>query len=67
LKITTKYDIEDIVYLVTDTEQSERIVVSISIHPNNLIMYSLMCGVETSDHYEFELSDKVDIMKKTSN
>jgi len=55
------------VYLVTDTEQSERIVVSISIHPNNLIMYSLMCGVETSDHYEFELSDKVDIMKKTSN
>ena len=67
MKITTKYDIEDIVYLVTDTEQSERIVVSISIHPNNLIMYSLMCGVETSDHYEFELSDKVDIMKKTSN
>lgn len=50
MKITTKYDIGDSVYLVTDSEQYERIIVSISIHPNNLIMYSMMCGVEASDH-----------------
>ena len=67
MKITTKYDIGDSVYLVTDSEQYERIIVSISIHPNNLIMYSMMCGVEASDHYEFEISDKIDIMRKTSN
>ena len=67
MKITTKYNIEDIVYLVTDSEQQERVIISISIHPNNLIMYSLMCGVEASDHYEFEISEKIDIMKKTSN
>lgn len=67
MQITTKYDIEDIVYLVTDTEQLERQITGISIYPNNLIMYSVVCSVECSEHYEFELSDKVDIMKKTSN
>jgi hypothetical protein len=67
MKINTKYNIEDSVYLVTDAEQSERIIISISIHPNNLIMYSLMCGVEASDHYEFELCETVDVIKKTSN
>lgn len=67
MKITTKYDIEDIVYLVTDHDQQERIIVSILVYPNNLIMYSLNCGIETSEHYEFEISDKIDIVKKTSN
>lgn len=67
MKITTKYNIEDSVYLVTDSEQVERIITAITIYPNNLIMYELMCGVEQSDHYEFELSDKVDVIKRTSN
>jgi len=42
MQITTKYDIEDIVYLVTDTEQLERQITGISIYPNNLIMYSVL-------------------------
>lgn len=67
MKITTKYNIEDSVYLVTDSEQVERIITGIQIFPNNLIMYTLMCGVESSEHYEFELSDKPDVIKRTSN
>lgn len=67
MKIITKYDIQDVVYLVTDMEQTERIIISISILPNNLIIYSLMCGTESSDHYEFELSESQDVIKKTSN
>lgn len=64
MKIHTKYNIEDIVYLVTDTEQLERIITSITIYPNNLIMYSLNCGVETSEHYEFEITHEIDNIKR---
>lgn len=64
MKITTKYNIEDIVYLVTDCEQLERIITSITICPNNLIMYSLNCGVEQSDHYEFEITAEINNLKR---
>jgi hypothetical protein len=67
MKINTKYNIEDSVYLVTDAEQSERIIISITILPNSLIVYSVMCGTESSEHYEFELCETVDVIKKTSN
>lgn len=67
MKITTKYDIQDDVYLVTDNEQLQRIITAITIQPNNLIIYSLVCGTETSEHYEFEISEKPDIIKRTSN
>jgi hypothetical protein len=67
MKINTKYNIEDSVYLVTDAEQSERIIISITILPNSLIVYSVMCGTESSEHYEFELCENIDVIKKTSN
>lgn len=67
MKINTKYNIEDTVYLVTDSEQLERTITAITIYPNNLIMYELMCGVEQSEHYEFEITEEPNIIKRTSN
>lgn len=65
MKINTKYDIGDIVYLKTDVEQLERIIIGITIVPNSLI-YTLMCGVEMSEHYDFEISDNEDTLKKVT-
>lgn len=67
MKINTKYNIEDTVYLVTDSEQLERIITSITILPNSLLVYSLICGTETSEHYEFEITEEPNIIKRTSN
>ncbi len=50
-------------YLKTDIEQSERIIIGITLIPNSII-YTLMCGVEMSEHYEFEISDNEDTLKK---
>lgn len=56
MKISTEYNLEQLVYLATDPEQNQRVVTAISIYPNNLVMYTLVCGTEESTHYGFELS-----------
>lgn len=59
IKIELDYDIGDLVYLKTDPEFNERMVVSITLLPNNLACYSLACGSEeTSEHYAIEILDK---------
>lgn len=63
MKINTKYNFGDIVYLKTDIEQSERIIIGITLIPNSII-YTLMCGVEMSEHYEFEITENLDTLKK---
>ena len=60
-----KFDIGQIVYLKTDPEQRERIVLGMSIKPG-CIYYSLGCGVDESWHYDFEITTQRDIIKATS-
>lgn len=60
-----KFDIGQIVYLKTDTEQRERIVLGMNIKPGG-IYYSLGCGVDESWHYDFEITTQRDIIKATS-
>lgn len=62
MKITTLYDIEDIVYLKTDGEQKERMITCIKITPGAHIYY-LSCGEEETIHYEIEISLDKDILK----
>lgn len=66
MKIETKYDIGQIVYLVTDTEQKERMVISILIR-HNLITYELACEANASYHYDIEISCSKDVIKSISN
>jgi hypothetical protein len=57
--IDNKYEIGQTVYLVTDCDQLERFVISIIVHPNNLLMYKLACAAdETTEHFEFEIADE---------
>ena len=66
MKITTLYDIGDVVYLKTDDEQKERMITSIKIAPGCHIYY-LSCGDEESTHYDIEITTDKDILKTLNN
>ena len=55
MKINNKFDIEQIVYLITDADQSQRIVTAIQISKGCLV-YRIACGTAESWHCEFELA-----------
>jgi hypothetical protein len=53
--IENKYKIEDVVFLITDIEQAQRIVTAIQVSKNSLT-YRLACGVSESWHYDYEIA-----------
>jgi len=67
MKIITKYNFGDSVYVVSDPDQWRRQVVELKIIPPQTIIYICMCGDESSAHYDFELTDEQDLVTKTSN
>lgn len=58
------HQIKDIVYLITDVEQLERIVTAIMIRVNHTVLFELSCGNSVSWHYEFEITKTKDIKKQ---
>lgn len=56
MNIKTNYGLGEIVFLITDKEQSERIITQINVRPNNTIMYDLSLAGQSSWHYDFEFS-----------
>ncbi|WP_312557894.1 hypothetical protein [Empedobacter brevis] len=50
-----KYNLEDIIYLITDEDQKERIITGV-LYEQNSIQYRVACGANTSWHFEFELN-----------
>jgi hypothetical protein len=59
------FGIGESVYLKTDRDQLEHIVVEIILCPNFLVKYELSCENATSVHYEIEISRERDVMKAT--
>lgn len=55
MEIKTKYDPEQMVYLVHDPDQYQRMIVDIIVNKKSK-RYLLRCGSEESEHYESELS-----------
>jgi hypothetical protein len=55
MKINNKFNIEDVVFLITDDDQLHRIVTGIQISQNGLL-YRLACGTNDSWHYEYEIA-----------
>ena len=53
--LDNKYNLGDIVYLKTDTDQSERILTSIQVSVIG-ILYKLSCGTTETWHYDIEIS-----------
>lgn len=64
--IDNKFNIGDLVYLKTDNDQSQRMIVSISVRKRDLL-YELSFGSVSSWHYEFEITEEKDVLKSTSN
>ena len=49
------YNLGDIVFLITDSDQSRRIITGIDIRISGAV-YELSCGQNTSTHFDFEFS-----------
>lgn len=56
MNVKNKFNHSQIVYLIHDPEQHERMITQIIITPNGL-MYMLSCGDEQSEHYEIEIGE----------
>jgi len=64
--IDNKFNIGDLVYLKTDINQSERIVRAFYVMETG-IEYGLGCGADESWHFDFEITEQVDVLKTSKN
>lgn len=55
MKIDNKFNLEEVVFLITDTDQYARIITGIQVYKNGLL-YRLACGASESWHYEYEIA-----------
>lgn len=63
ITINLKFDFGQCVYLVTDKEQLERMVIEIKLDCKGCILYGLALGSEQTWHFDTEITDKKDILK----
>jgi len=66
IEIEVAHKIGDIVFLITDPEQMERMVLGYTLRKTN-VFYELVQGVNNSVHYEDEIASEKDILKLTTN
>lgn len=64
--IENAFNIGDTVYLITCTDQLERIVTGLHVRKTS-ITYALSCGVNETNHYDFEITVDKNVLKTTSN
>ncbi len=64
--IENKFNFGDLVYLSTDPDQKQRIVVAICVRPG-FLEYQLATGDQYSWHQEFVISAEKDVLKTTTN
>lgn len=62
LNIDNKFDIGQVVYLKTDSEQSQRLCVGIYVSKCELL-YEVILGTTVSRHFDFEISETADVLK----
>lgn len=55
--IENKYEIGQMVYLITDSDQNARMIVSIEVFKIGEILYKINRGSDSSYHYDFEISE----------
>jgi hypothetical protein len=61
-----KYNLGQLVYLVTDDEQKDRLVIAIKFTIDGGLVYTLSCGTNDTSHYEAEISETRNIIKALS-
>lgn len=63
MELKTKYDLKQMVYLAHDPEQLPRMITGILFITPKLVKYLVVCGIEESEHYEYEISSDKDEVK----
>jgi hypothetical protein len=56
MTINNTFDLGELVYLITDDEQHQRLVIGIVVCIDGGILYDLSCGLTNSKHYPQEIS-----------
>jgi len=56
LIIEPKFALKDIVYLITDKDQAERLVIGYYVFHDQGVKYDLMCGTTSQYHWDFEIT-----------
>lgn len=64
MNYNSQYGLGDIVFLKTDPEQLERMIIGVTFKCTGSLTYQLVCGTTDTDHYEIELSPKKDLLKE---
>jgi hypothetical protein len=67
MKIDNKYHVGQLVFLIHDPLQYDRMVKHILIGEKNVISYMLACGEDVTEHSEMEIHDECDVEKRNSN
>ena len=67
MEINNKYNFGDRVYLKTDPEQLERMVTGIIVVSKTHFQYYVSYITNESRHYQCELTDNIDIVKKLNS
>lgn len=63
MTINNKFRILQTVFLIHDAEQEARMITAIQVDPNGL-SYFLTLGTTSGWHFEAEISDKPDTLKR---
>jgi len=63
IMLENKFNIGEIVYLITDPKQYARMVVSLEVGEKDLLYY-LSCGTNTTKHFAHEISKEVTVEYK---
>ena len=64
--IDAKFKIGDTVYLQTDIEQKKRLVTGYYVRKTS-ISYLLSCGTDESTHYDFEITEDINVLITSTN
>ena len=59
--IDNKFDIGDFVYLITDIQREKRIVTELVISKSS-ILYTLASGGYNTEHYDFKITDDINVL-----
>ena len=66
IKYVGRFKPTDMVYIITDPDQLKRQITNVSISGTGSVMYTVCCEAQTTQHYDFELSDTKDVVLKNS-
>lgn len=61
----SRFALRETVYLKTDIEQKARLITAIKFKGDGGCVYALACGMDESEHYDFEVSETKDILIAT--